>query len=304
MTLPFRQTRITGPRRAAPLSPLDPRTSAWRPGLADIALAGLVSVSHFAAPVLRMVTATTAPLHAGPDPGCEMVSELLHGETFAVLEEERGWAWGQARDDSYVGYVPASALGPVATAGAGMAGVRVGPGDALLFAAPAIKAPVPATLPALSRLIVVDAPGDFCPVAAGPHSGRFVHRRHLMRPGPAADPVAIARGFLGSPYRWGGRTRAGIDCSGLVQVALRLAGQPARRDSDMLFADAGPDLAPAERARGDIAWWPGHIGLLVDSQTLLHANAHWMAVVTEPLADVEARIGAPPQCRRPRPAVA
>ncbi|WP_448581439.1 C40 family peptidase [Thermaurantiacus sp.] len=298
------QPRIRGPRATAPLSPLDPRINAWRPGLADVALAGRVSVSHYAAPVLRMVTATTAPLHAAPDPASALVSELFHGEVFAVLEDERGWAWGQAADDSYVGYVPTAALGPVARADAGTKEARVGPGDALVFLAPALKAPSLVTLPALSRLIVGEASSDFLEVAAGPHTGRFVHRRHLIGPEPASDAVAHALRFLGSPYRWGGRTRSGIDCSGLVQVALRLAGQPARRDSDMLFADAGPDVRPAERARGDIVWWPGHIGLLVDSQTLLHANAFWMTVVAEPLADVEARIGAAPQCRRPRPAIA
>lgn len=297
-------TRITGPRDAGPLSPLDPRTSAWRPGLADIALADRVSVSHYAVPVLRMVTARSAPLLVAPEPDAEMASELLHGECFAVLEEERGFAWGQARDDGYVGYLPASALGPVEPVVAGTAEARVGPSDALLFDAPALKAPAPVTLPALSRLVVGEETGDFLAVAAGPHRGRYVHRRHLLGPDRPADPVAIAHGFLGSPYRWGGRTRAGIDCSGLVQLALRLAGRPARRDSDMLFADAGPEVAPAARARGDLAWWPGHVGLLVDPETILHANAHWMAVVTEPLVDVEARIGAAPRCRRLAPAAA
>ncbi len=291
-------SRIAGPRCAGPLSALDPRTAAWRPGLADIALAPVVAVSHYALPVLRMVTATTAPMHAAPSEGAELVSELLHGETVAVLEDERGWSWGQARDDGYVGYLPSSALGPVAEA-AGAREVRVGPGDALLFPAPALKAPAVGTLPALSRLLVREGEGEFLPVVAGPHAGRFVHRRHLRGADAAADPVAMAMGFLGTPYRWGGRTRAGIDCSGLVQVALRLAGHPARRDSDMLFADAGPDVAAEARARGDLAWWPGHIGILLDPSTLLHANAHWMATVAEPLADVEARLGAAPRCRSP-----
>lgn len=294
-------SRITGPRNAAPLSPLDPRIAAWRPGLADIALAPLVAVSHYAAPVLRMVSAASAPLHTAPDPESALASELLHGEIFAVLEDERGWSWGQARDDGHVGYLPSAALGPPAEA-PGAREVRVGPGDALVFAAPALKSPAPATLPALGRLLVGDAEGDFLPVVAGPNAGRFVHRCHVRAPDPAADPVATAMGFLGTPYRWGGRTRAGIDCSGLVQIAWRLAGRPARRDSDMLFADAGPEVGPGERRRGDLAWWPGHVGLLVDPDTLLHANAHWMAVVAEPLADAEARIGAAPRCRRPMPA--
>ncbi|MFN7173630.1 MAG: C40 family peptidase [Thermaurantiacus tibetensis] len=295
-----RRSRISGRRFAAPLSPLDPRIAPWRPDLADIALAGLVAVPHYAAPVLRSVAAESAMLHTRPEADSEAASELLHGETFAVLEEARGWAWGQARADGYVGYVRTEALAPALGPPAGPVwDATVGPGDALRFAAPAVKAPVVGVLPAGSRLHVREADEAFVMIADGSFAGQFVHRRHLLPAGGAADPVEVAKQFLGAPYRWGGRTRAGVDCSGLVQMAWRLCGRPARRDSDMLVADAGPEVPPEERARGDLAWWPGHVGLLVDSGTLLHANAHWMAVVVEPLADVVARIGTPARCRRP-----
>jgi cell wall-associated NlpC family hydrolase len=89
-----------------------------------------------------------------------------------------------------------------------------------------------------------------------------------------------------------------------VQVARQLAGHRCRRDSDMQAADFMADVAPADVQRGDIAWWPGHIGVMLDGARLLHANAHWMACVVEPLTDVIARAAAnggpaEPSFRRP-----
>ncbi len=286
---PPRAARITGPRDARRLSPLDPRTAAWRADLADLALAGLVAAPAYAAPVVRTNTGAAVMMHDAATHGALAVSELLPGETFAVLEESGGWCWGYSVHDHYVGYVPAAALGA-----ASPATHMAGPGDALLFAAPDIKAPVRATIPAGSRLAVTGQSGpDFLETAGG-----HIHAAHLLEPegAPGHDWVAFAEGFLGSPYRWGGRTRAGIDCSGLVQVARLLAGRPIGRDSDMQAKAARP-VARAAAARGDIACWPGHIGILLDKHRLLHATAHGMTTRIEHLADVEARNG-PAELRR------
>jgi cell wall-associated NlpC family hydrolase len=161
----------------------------------------------------------------------------------------------------------------------------VGWGDALVLAAPSVKAPALRTLPMGARLAAAPHDRDWWRIDGG-----YVHRRQLLPADGAAgaDWVAGAHHFLGAPYKWGGRSRAGIDCSGLVQVALSLAGIRVGRDSDMQAA-AGRD---SEAARGVLACWPGHIGVLIDARHLLHANAHWMMTVVEPLADVEARAGA------------
>ena len=83
-----------------------------------------------------------------------------------------------------------------------------------------------------------------------------------------------------------------------MQMARTLAGHPCRRDTDMQAADA-TEIAVADAARGDLAWWPGHIGIVTGPGMLLHANAHWMRCMTEPLADVEARAGAGARIFRP-----
>lgn len=280
--------RISGPRRAERLGPLDPRDHAWRADLADIALVDLVAVPHYIEPQEMQVVQQT-PLRDAPDANAMAVSELLPGEHFAVLDIGHGHAWGYGRHDHYVGHIALSALAPPGAQG-GNAG-RIGPCDALLFAEPRVKASVIGTLPMGSMVRIADHDDRFCIVVDGPNQGRFLHRRHLLPAdgNSAGDWVAFAEHFLGAPYRWGGRSRAGVDCSGLIQVARMLAGLPCRRDSDMQAADAELPVRQVDMQRGDLACWPGHIGVMVDGHRLLHANAHWMACVVEPLTDVVAR---------------
>src|SRR5690606_30525382 len=107
----------------------------------------------------------------------------------------------------------------------------------------------------------------------------------------AGDAVDHALRLMGVPYLWGGRSARGIDCSALVQLSLMAAGIAVPRDSDMQAALAGVPLAPdAPPERGDLVFWDGHVGLLRDPETLVHANAHHMAVTVEALAPTVARI--------------
>ncbi|MEM8699656.1 MAG: NlpC/P60 family protein, partial [Pseudomonadota bacterium] len=97
--------------------------------------------------------------------------------------------------------------------------------------------------------------------------------------------------FLGMPYVWGGRSSFGLDCSALVQLALQAAGLDCPRDSDMQEAALGETLTPGTvPKRGDLLFWKGHVGIVCDSQTLLHATAHGMQVISEPLSRAIARI--------------
>ena len=107
------------------------------------------------------------------------------------------------------------------------------------------------------------------------------------------DYVAVAERFLETPYLWGGRTSEGIDCSGLVQTALAAAGLASPRDSDMQEAALGEPIAiDAPLMRGDLVFWKGHVGIMRDSATLLHANGWRMKVASEPLAEARNRIAA------------
>ncbi|MEO1704831.1 MAG: NlpC/P60 family protein, partial [Pseudomonadota bacterium] len=105
---------------------------------------------------------------------------------------------------------------------------------------------------------------------------------------PVSDWVGVAESLLGTPYLWGGNTSFGIDCSGLVVLAMRAAGRIVPRDSDL--QEAAFPAAPASPQRGDLVFWRGHVGIMRDAETLLHANAHHMTVASEPLATAIDRI--------------
>ena len=273
----IRTARLSGPSR-----PLDRRVHAVREDLADIALADQVVAPHFAEAVATTVAVPHAVLRGRPDGSASAISELLFGETFRVFEFGGRWAWGQADHDSYVGYLDAALL----TQGAAEATHRIAAPQGLVFSDADIKSPVVSTLPLGARVAVTGRDGNFHALA----TGGFVHDRHIGPLVPAGgDHVAVAMSFIGTPYRWGGRTRAGIDCSGLVQQALMACGIACPRDSDQQREGLGHRVDVSNLKRGDLVYFPGHVGIMADASNLLHANAHWMATVIEPLADVVAR---------------
>jgi cell wall-associated NlpC family hydrolase len=127
-------------------------------------------------------------------------------------------------------------------------------------------------------------------------SGAHIAARHLVPIGvDEPDFVAIAERFVGVPYLWGGKTALGLDCSGLVQIALAACGISCPRDSDMQQASLGIPVTIASLSdlrRGDLVFWQGHVGIVRDRAHLLHANAFHMAVAVEPIADAIERIRA------------
>ncbi len=268
--------RLTGPRPR-----LDPRRHIARPDLIDIALAGDVAAARYVAPVARRCSVPRTAMRKTGDAAAVAVSELLFGEIFEVFETVGDWAFGRSAADRYTGWVRADVLGQ----GDDEPRQRITATIAPVFSSPDIKAGVGAELP-FGALVTGVAGAGFLALSGG----GFIHLRHL---GPApSDPLAAALGFIGAPYLWGGRTPAGVDCSGLVQAALTACGIACPRDSDQQLAELGTAVAFEDRAAGDVMFFPGHVGMLATRDRLLHANAHWMATVEEPLADVIARLEA------------
>jgi cell wall-associated NlpC family hydrolase len=262
----------------------DPRVTLARPDLADLDLQGLVAAERYEAPTLRQVAVPTAALRKAADPRAEQWDQLLFGELFRVLDVQDGFAWGQAARDGYVGFVAESdlvALGAPATH-------QVAVLRTYAFTEPSIKAS-PVGLYSLNALTAVEATeGRF---AKGEGTGWFV-AAHLAPVGVAlTDYVAVAEGYLGAPYQWGGRESLGLDCSGLLQQALAACGRAIPRDTDLQLAFFAP-IAAEDRRRGDLVFWRGHVAILLDAETILHANAHHMAVAIEPLAEAVARVEA------------
>jgi cell wall-associated NlpC family hydrolase len=252
-------------------------------------LRGQVEALRFVAPSILQVIEPSVPLRSRPDAAASWTTEALFGETVRVFEARNGWAWVQLVVDGYVGYMHAGALNPHVEPSTH----RVAALGTWLYPAADMKVPPSASLSMTAYLAVRDVGPSFARLA----DGRFVPVQHIAPLADvASDHVRVARAFLGVPYQWGGKTRAGLDCSGLVQVALAACGIAAPRDSDMQASELGDSIDPghdlANVQRGDFIFWKGHVGIVSDADALLHANAFHMAVVEEPLRAAVARIAA------------
>ncbi len=267
---------------------LDPRLHAYRPDIADAGLEGLVEANRFVAGEVRQVVAPLAGVYAEPRSDAQCTSQVLMGERVKVFEDREGWAWGQLLQDGYVGYVPSDAL----AARLSEPTHRVAVLSSYLYTAPAIKTQPAIAVYLNSRVTVTEIDGDFAQLC----DGRFVWSRHLRLLGDTADdPTSIAERFEHVPYLWGGKSQAGVDCSGLVQVSYEAAGRECPRDSDMMQQNLGEpllinDLSGLER--GDLVFWKGHVGIMLDAERIIHANGYHMTTVIEPLREAVKRIGA------------
>src|SRR5262249_55882108 len=230
-----------------------------------------------------------APPPCGPAPSPDAPPDTggLKGERVTVYDIKEGWARGKLEADGYEGFLPANALtapGPPPTH-------KVAALRTLVFPGPSIKLPPLEGLPLGSRLAVARIEEAFAVTPAG----GYAPARHLVAiDAKESDFVAVAERFLGAPYLWGGKTSLGLDCSGLVQVALTACGIPCPRASHMPEKALGRDLATGAShwGRGDLLFWRRHVAIVRDAASLVHANAFHMAVAFEPVEQAIARIRA------------
>jgi cell wall-associated NlpC family hydrolase len=265
---------------------LDPRLHPFRPEIAADYLRGQVEAARFVTGKLHEVIEPFADLQRAPSHEARLDTQALMGERVTVYETtEEGWAWGQLDGDGYVGWLSANALaapGPAPTH-------KVSALRTLAFPAPDIKIPPLAGLPLGTRVAIERQDERFAVTMAGWH----IPLAHLAAvDAKTSDFVAVAEKFLGTPYLWGGKTSLGLDCSGLVQLALQAAGIACPRDSDLQEGALGKPSTLADLRRGDLLFWPGHVAIVSDRDTLIHANAFHMAVAIEPTAAAIARIEA------------
>lgn len=260
----------------------DRRLTPARPDLAAAHLKGKVTAEAFAEGRAVQVARGVVGLYSAPAEDAGLQTQLLLGESFTVYEEKSGWVWGQAELDSYVGYAQAACFTPLVTATH-----RVTSLATALLRAPDVKKGAFDMLPMNAKVAVVDEGGRFARLAGG----SYVFAEHLAPiEARAADWVAVAERFVGVPYLWGGKTAAGIDCSGLVQTAMEAGGLRSPRDTDMMESALGVAVPlDSKLQRGDLIFWKGHVGLMLDRERMIHANGFTMQVSIEPLAEVRER---------------
>jgi len=282
------------------MTELNPRLNAYRPDLAAESLKGRVVATRFTAGRPAQVRCGVAALRRRPEADAPQDTQLLSGEAITVYDQAEGWAWVQNRTDGYVGYVESSALGTETVATTHSVKVP----RSFLFPGPDLKLPPRDALTMTGRVAVVGVAGGYSEVVFGGQRG-WVYSQHLAAQGEGEgegegggvvepDFVATALQFLGVPYLWGGKASGGLDCSGLVQVALARAGIPCPRDSDMQAKSLGVavawESAQTELQRGDLIYFPGHCAIALDAERVVNANAHAMMVSVEPLDALAARV--------------
>lgn len=249
----------------------------------------------------RMVAEASTFLRRGPKSSSAAETELLYGTLFHIHRQGRGWVWGQAESPlpgchypGYVGWVRSRHL----SLNGGKKSHKIRALSAPVFKKPDIKSQVVCHLP-LSATITGYARDSFIEISLG-----FIHERHVLALSETPDYpdwVNVAESLLGQPYVWGGISNMGLDCSGLVQTALRVMGSDIPRDTDQQ-AQIGQSIRFKDDLsgfkRGDLIFWKGHVGIMRSPTELLHANAYHMAVASEPLAMAIERIGKVTAIRR------
>ncbi len=271
--------------------PLDKRINAYRPDLADESLRNNVTAAHYAEPVMRQCLRGVLPVLSTPDDNAEQISQIRYGEFADIFEtREDGFIWAQNRSDRYVGYIPhvEADWGEHIS----MLSNRVTALRTFLYPEPNVRTP-PLDELTLGSYVSIEKENDkFLELS----DGGFIIAKHVMATEFAhtQDYVFTAGRLLHTPYLWGGRTPKGIDCSGLVQLVLEMAGiGDVPRDSDLQREAYGEELPCHWRdygwKRGDLVFFPGHIGIMTGTDHIIHADGHIMEVTVEPLAHIVAR---------------
>ena len=249
--------------------------------VAEVALLGRLDGSFtFIEPVLAWNGGGRFALHARPEPLSPQVSEVLPGQALeVVLRRPGGWAWLRTVSDGYLGFGRPEDL--LDTAPEQVWKVTALRGH--VYREPSLKS---------ARLGEVALGALLRPLAATPsgwqevawNGGSAYLANICASPLPDDGPASLALRLVGTPYVWGGRSAWGLDCSGLAQLVYGAFERPLPRDSDQQRT-ALP--AVEQPRRGDLAFFPGHVGVMLGGREMVHANSTMMAVSVQTLGEGE-----------------
>ena len=159
---------------------------------------------------------------------------------------------------------------------------------------PDVKARIAATLPRGAEILAGTCVDDFAPVIMADGRDYYMMGAALEKAqtAPVADMrralVKTAESYVGAGYRWGGRSPAGIDCSGLVFMAYWLNGVIIWRDSKIMPGFAMAKIEFEEADVGDLIFFDGHVAMLANDGKIIHSCQRRGGVCVESVGSAKA----------------
>jgi cell wall-associated NlpC family hydrolase len=208
-------------------------------------------------------------------------SQLLYGESFEALELLIDHVYGRSLVDNYCGYIHKDMLKLEAAPPTHFVDTNL----AHIYSGPDFKSRPVKLLPFMSRTYIQDEnrTNDFVQIDKDQwiFCSAIKPLTELKKENKIID---TAKMFYGAPYLYGGRSILGIDCSSLVQLCILRSGiEACPADADQQEPVLGQTVSIDQAQPGDIAYFEGHTGIMLEHNQVLNATARYMKVVIEPL---------------------
>jgi len=227
------------------------------------------------------------PIKCKPDSNSETISEALYGENFILKKIYKKWLWGKLETDDYEGFISIDSISNKKYEHTHY----VSKLRTYTYSKPDIKSVTTDILSINSLITIIDEIKGFSKL----NNNDYIFTEHIeLESNKNNNYIDTAIKFTNTPYKWGGRTSFGIDCSGLVQLSLMSSGYKCPRDSQMQNKVLGKNI-PIQTyhdnlKRGDLIFWDGHVGIMVSSENIIHANSFSMDTKIEKIIDADTRI--------------